>query len=563
MPPEESAPAILVCGMHRSGTSMVGGMLAALGVDMGRRLIPPDEANARGYFEDADIVEFHGRLFRALLPSDARGHVDWGWAEDTQLDRGRLREFAGEAHALADERARAGGPWGFKDPRTTLTLDLWEACLPDARFVLVYRFPWGVADSMQRIGADVFLRNPEYGYRIWTHYNEKLADFAERHAERCVLVSADALPRSLDAFEALLREKLGVEPPAGASLADAFDERLFSRSADEDPRADLTAAAYPECTALLERLDRLADISAVWRSDQPTRTAIPGPDSAEDVDVSIVVPTWNDGVLLLDALASIERCRPARTELVVVNDGSTDPETLRILAALRERGTFVLDKPNGGLSSARNAGIERARGRYILPLDADNRLRPGFIEAACEALALQPGIGVVYGDRQLFGASREVVRVPEFDLAKMLGGNYVDACAVYRRELWEDVGGYDTSMVGFEDWEYWIHASRRGWRFLHLPQIAFDYRVRPGSLLARSLIPAVRRRLFAHMLRKHQDLLHEHLPAVLRVLSAGPGRLVPKPWRSRLQRLECFLFWRPLWSLVGPGGIFAARKRAA
>jgi len=175
-----------------------------------------------------------------------------------------------------------------------------------------------------------------------------------------------------------------------------------------------------------------------------------------------------------------------------VNDGSSDRETLRILDALRARGYFVLDKENGGLSSARNSGIERARGRFILPLDADNRLRPGFVEAAAGRLDRDAEIGVVYGNRRFFGALNEVENVAEYDLDKILAGNYIDACAVYRRALWQDVGGYDTAMCGLEDWEFWLQAGRNGWRFLHLNQVAFDYRVRSGSLLSLSMTPRVR-----------------------------------------------------------------------
>jgi hypothetical protein len=78
---------------------MVGGMLAALGVDMGRRLVPADERNARGYFEDADVVDFHGRAFRALLAAGAPGHVDWGWTEARAVEPRELEPFAPEARA--------------------------------------------------------------------------------------------------------------------------------------------------------------------------------------------------------------------------------------------------------------------------------------------------------------------------------------------------------------------------------------------------------------------------------------------------------------------------------
>jgi len=560
--PARASGAVVVAGMHRSGTSLVAGLLAALGVDLGRRLIPADRRNPRGYFEDAEIVEFHGRLFRALLPAAARGHVDWGWSEEAELDREGLAAFAREARELAGERARTGRPWGFKDPRASLLLDFWVGCIDQARFVLVYRQPWQVADSMQRIGRRVFLEHPSYAYRIWEHYNRCLADFYERHSARCLLLDAGRLPQELERLRLLLTVKLGLEL-GPAELGASYDPELFHSEGGDDPRADLVATAYPECTRLLERLDGLADISGggTWRRRPPPRTLLGRPDPGRPVAISIVIPVHDDGVLLLDALASVERCGSRDCELILVDDGSRDPETLRILAALRGRGHFVVERENGGLSAARNTAIACARGRYVLPLDADNRLRPGFVEAAMAALASDPGLGVVYGDRQLFGALQERVAVPEFELCKMLAGNYIDACALYRRELWEQAGGYDTAMTGLEDWEFWLGAGRRGWRFRHLDLVAFDYRVRPDSLLATSLVGRARRRLMGHVLHKHVDAFHERLPAPLRALSSAACLLVPQRWQAGVRQAAAGLFWHPLWALVGPGGLLASDRR--
>ena len=159
--------ALIVIGMHRSGTSMVGGMLSAAGIRMGNRLIRADRANPHGYFEDADIVDFHGRLFRDALPGAQGPHVDWGVVEGRELDPATLECHLDQARQYAAVRAVDGGRWGFKDPRTSVVLPLWDRAIDDARYLLVYRFPWEVADSMQRGGAEVFRLNPGYAYRAW------------------------------------------------------------------------------------------------------------------------------------------------------------------------------------------------------------------------------------------------------------------------------------------------------------------------------------------------------------------------------------------------------------
>src|SRR5436305_1664761 len=164
MPSASNSPSrpVVITGMHRSGTSLVASYLSTLGIQMGDRLIPADRRNPRGYFEDTGFVELHGRILRDATVEEP-GHRDWGWTESERLDRGVLARYAGEARALAAGRAGGEGVWGWKDPRTTLLLDFWDEILEERPlYLLLYRLPWEVFDSMQRLGADVFLRNPEW-----------------------------------------------------------------------------------------------------------------------------------------------------------------------------------------------------------------------------------------------------------------------------------------------------------------------------------------------------------------------------------------------------------------
>jgi GT2 family glycosyltransferase len=216
-------------------------------------------------------------------------------------------------------------------------------------------------------------------------------------------------------------------------------------------------------------------------------------------------------------VASAERAAAERSELLVVNDGSREERTLEVLDVLRRAGYTVIDQEQGGVAAARNRGIREARGRYLLPLDADNRLRPGFPAAAVSILDAEPAVGVVYGDREEFGCRSGTVAAPEFDLDGLLRANFIDACAVVRREVWEQCGGYDGAMPaqGWEDWELWICAAERGWRFHRLPGITFDYRVRPGSLSSRLHSAEVGTSMRLHMIDKHLDLYRRRLPGLL------------------------------------------------
>jgi glycosyltransferase involved in cell wall biosynthesis/GT2 family glycosyltransferase len=505
-------PRLIVTGMHRSGTSYVASLLAAWKVRMGERLVPADRGNPAGYFEDDEFLELNRRLLLACTPPE-EGHRDWGWPESEAFDATPLAGYRHEAAALIAARDGAGQPWGWKDPRTSLLLDFWDDVLGgDARYLLLYRHPWEVADSMLRTGAEVWLTHPGYPARIWRRYNRALLDFHRRHRDRTLLVSTNRLLRDREAFVAALRRHFGIE--AGTeTMARLRSEEAFLSLPDDDPLPRLWRYANPEAMELLGALDDAADVSNDRRWEAASRPVAPR--QADAPRLSVIIPCHDDGDYLLEAVASAERNAPAGTELIVVDDGSTQPRTIEVLAALREAGHRVLEQPHSGLSAARNTGIAAAGGDYLLPLDADNRLLPGFAAEAVALLDADPGAGVVYGDRREFGAHSGDVAVPELDLPRLLWSNTIDACAVFRRAVWSDVGGYDVAFHDWEDWDFWLGAAERGWRFVHLPRPTFEYRIRPDSLhqkfLRRNDYPSALRRVYG----KHRALVAEHASEIL------------------------------------------------
>jgi len=492
---------------------------------MGDRLLAADRNNPRGYFEDLEILHLQQEMLHEATVPDDGGHRDWGWTESERLDRGRFAAFTARARALvAAKSAGPAGFWGWKEPRTSLALDFWDALLDDARYVLVYRFPWEVADSMQRLGAEVFLRRPDYAYRIWAFYNRELLDFYRRHSDRCLLLSTDALQNEPESWIDLLRRRLGLDS-AGAQAAELLAPALFQRADPDDPLGPLAAATHPDCAEILADLDRLADVSSegLWPAGRPARYREPA-----EARVSVVIPCFDQGEFLVEAVASVERSVPEPHELIIVNDGSCEPRTLEILEVLRGAGYRVVDQENRGLSAARNRGIEQARSLYVLPLDADNRLRPGFVGPALEILDLQAEVGVVYGDRRDFGLRSATVHVGPFDLEALLASNFIDACAVLRKEVWSACGGYDLHMPVpvLEDWEFWLGVAERGWRFHYLPIEAQDYRVRPGSMVTLAADEAARRRVERYVVAKHEELYRRRLPDLLVVAQHSATRLL-------------------------------------
>jgi GT2 family glycosyltransferase len=495
--------------MHRSGTSLVASLLAAWNVRIGDHLLPADRGNPAGYFEDVDFLDLNRRILVACTPPED-GHRDWGWTESGAFDAGQLPPFRDAAAALIAARDCGGHPWGWKDPRTSMLLDFWDDLLgPESRFLLLYRYPWEVADSMLRTGADVWLTHPDYAARIWTRYNRCILEFHRRRRDRTLLVSTNRLLRDAETFAAAVRRRFGIDADAETLASLRAGDSFVSRP-DDDPLPRLWRYTNAEAMELLGELDDAADLGndRSWEAASRTRA----PRSAAQPRLSIIVPCHDDGDYLIDAVASVERNAPA-AELIVVDDGSTQPRTRQVLAALRDAGHRVIEQPHGGLSAARNLGVAASNGDYFLPLDADNRLLPGFAEEAVALLDADPAAGVAYGDRREFGARTGDVAVPELDLPRMLWSNYIDACAVVRRAVWSDIGGYDVALE-LEDWDFWLGAAQRGWGFIHLPRPAFEYRIRPDSLLQRVLrtdYASTLRRLYD----KHRDLVSAHAAGIL------------------------------------------------
>ena len=202
--------------------------------------------------------------------------------------------------------------------------------------------------------------------------------------------------------------------------------------------------------------------------------------------VSVVVTCYNLGAYVQEALDSIAAYTgPAQVEVIVVDDGSTDAATRAVIAGLDRSRCTVLEQTNMGLAKARNNGIALATGSYIISLDADNRIHPAFIERSIAILESVPEVGVVYGDAMYFEGRTGPWKVGAFDFTRLVQSNYIDACACYRRSIWERVGGYDEHMphMGWEDWDFWLRCSVAGVQFRYVEEAFFDYRVRAGSMI--------------------------------------------------------------------------------
>ncbi|UZP66894.1 glycosyltransferase [Desulfovibrio mangrovi] len=203
--------------------------------------------------------------------------------------------------------------------------------------------------------------------------------------------------------------------------------------------------------------------------------------------ISVIIPVYNGATFLPEAVKSIAAQQYEPVEIIIVNDGSQDDSSAvgRQLAeqypALRIQ---VVDKENGGLASARNAGIQRASGQWILPLDCDDCFAEGFLHRAVQAITTRPEINLVFANMQEFGVLDGQWIPRDYSLSELMQRNTFPYASLYRRELWEQAGGYEPSMPwGAEDWLFWLSCSAFGIRPYRVEEPMFLYRTHPeGSM---------------------------------------------------------------------------------
>ena len=234
---------------------------------------------------------------------------------------------------------------------------------------------------------------------------------------------------------------------------------------------------------------------------------------------SVIVPCHNGGQFIEDLLASLARQVFREFEIIIVNDGSTDPATKDVLAQL-DPAIRVIHQDRQYLPAARNAGFRHARADLVLPLDCDDRLDPDFLSETVAALRrAPPEVGFVFTHLQLTGALDGIVprHFCKFD---QLFLNQLPYGMLIRKAAWEAVGGYDQSMRdGFEDWEFSIRLAHAGFTAIELPKPLLSYRVCPDGLLMRQSA-RMYGTLWRKIRRKHPQLYH-------------PGALIALWWKTR------------------------------
>ncbi|KAF2325942.1 MAG: glycosyltransferase family A protein [Flavobacterium nitrogenifigens] len=222
--------------------------------------------------------------------------------------------------------------------------------------------------------------------------------------------------------------------------------------------------------------------------------------------ISIIVPCYNQAQYLDECLESVLNQEYKSWECIIINDGS--PDNCHEVADkwLQKDSRFkYIEKENGGVSQARNIGIDQATGEFILPLDADDRIGNTYTEKGIKAFLENTLLKVVYCNAEKFGEEIGTWNLSDFSLKKLSSDNIIFCSAIYRKSDWESIGGYDENMIsGLEDWEFWIALLKNNGSALRINDTGFYYRIKSKSR-QQDLKTSDKKKLFEYLSIKHAD----------------------------------------------------------
>jgi glycosyltransferase involved in cell wall biosynthesis len=281
---------------------------------------------------------------------------------------------------------------------------------------------------------------------------------------------------------------------------------------------------------LRRRFDALSRTTITGRPPPRIRTVVESRayrDRERTPEISVIVALYNHGAYVPAALDSVVG-QEADSEVIIVDDGSTDESSAIVQAWLREHdyfpGVLLQHVVNQGLPASRNDAFALAEGRFVFVLDADNEVLPGGFARLRRALDEDHAAWFAYGMLERFD---------EYGPSGLMGylgwspdllrqGNYIDAMALIRADRLRQMGGYSTDrrLYGWEDYDLWCRIAEQGGRAAHVRNVVGRYRASATSMLSLSNIS----------LTAAWAALREHCP---RVFAPSDPDMAPEEPRRR------------------------------
>ncbi len=429
---------VIVLGMHRSGTSMISGILNILGIDMGKNLMDSHWSNPLGHFENLEFVKLNDEILKA-----AGGSWDNPPSEDAIL--AQKEKFSLYIKRLIENEA--SGIWGWKDPRTVLTIELFLPYLKNPYFIICHRNPKNISASLkQRDGKDI-----DSSLKLIQIYETRILNFIKKYPK-------------LKNFH-------------------IWYEKFISNP--EPILRELTwfLGIIPSEEQFLKALNFVRPKGKVWMSHIKTKTL-----------VSIIIPVFNKMEYTKNCISTLYQVTPSNLfELIIVNNGSTDgtKEFLEDFVKDHPNLKIINNKENFGFAKACNQGAQLAKGEYLLFLNNDIIPLANWLEEMLNIIKNDKKVGIV-GSKLLFPdgtiqhAGVVICDFPEpisphhiyyKKSANILEVNQVKeykavtgACMLIPKRVFDQVGRFDEKFInGYEDVDLCFKVRELGYKVIYCP----------------------------------------------------------------------------------------------
>jgi glycosyltransferase involved in cell wall biosynthesis len=282
--------------------------------------------------------------------------------------------------------------------------------------------------------------------------------------------------------------------------------------------------------------------------------------------VSVVIPAYRVAAYINDAIRSVLAQAAPEVEVIVVNDGSPDTKELEIIIAPYRERIVYLKQENGGVSSARNAGIRAAQGEWLAFLDGDDEWLPGYLQSQLDVVQAND-VDMVFSNAVLFGNTPHAGKCTmdfspvegEVTFRKVVAGECtIPYCALVRREIVIRAGLFDTRLRGSEDFNLWLRVLKAGGRITYQRTPLFRYRKREGAATSdsvwmneRILESLQRTQETVPMSEQEHAALEKHRRKVRTELALAKGKAAfgNRDWRSAIGHYVEVNKLRPTWKV--------------
>lgn len=266
--------------------------------------------------------------------------------------------------------------------------------------------------------------------------------------------------------------------------------------------------------------------------------------------VSVVVACYNQAPYLKECLDSILAQTFRDFEVVVVNDGSTD-NSEEIIKKIHKKCPFIhlINQKNQGVVFTRNNAIKHAKGTYIFPVDADDKITPTVLEKAVSILDKNTDVSIVGGQTEFFGIRTGKFILPPYRFPDILGANCLVCSCMFRRSDWQKVGGYNPNMIhGWEDYDFWLSLIELGCKVYQFDDVFLYYRQLPKTR-STVLTQNYQKKTVEQLIQNHSKLYKKYpkyknqllnntvaTKKVKKILTRTLCLIVPiKSWRHKLR----------------------------